>query len=66
MSFGDKVIDLFMPTKKENSQGTGEPTGSKTKPAGEDFIRVLAIADYPKRVYGNWLRFTSGRRGCSR
>ncbi len=23
--------------------------------SGENFIRVLAIADYPKRVYGNWL-----------
>ena len=83
MSFGDKVIDLFMPTKKESRQNS-EPTVNKQKPevedftklidrdslhslfpfsweqyptyvqSGENFIRVLAIADYPKRVYGNW------------
>jgi hypothetical protein len=23
--------------------------------SGENFMRVIAIADYPKRVYGNWL-----------
>ncbi|PRO94512.1 conjugal transfer protein, partial [Lactiplantibacillus pentosus] len=93
MSFGDKVIDLFMPTKKENSQSTGEPTGRKPQPAGEDFtklidrdslhslfpfsweqyptyvqsgenfIRVLAIADYPKRVYGNWLSELKRKKG---
>ena len=93
MSFGDKVIDLFMPTKKESHQGDSGQTGSKPKPevedftklidrdslhslfpfsweqyptyvqSGENFIRVLAIADYPKRVYGNWLSELKRKKG---
>ena len=93
MSFGDKVIDLFMPTKKEHNQGNSDQTGSKPKPevedftklidrdslhslfpfsweqyptyvqSGENFIRVLAIADYPKRVYGNWLSELKRKKG---
>ena len=93
MSFGDKVIDLFMPTKKEHNQGNSDQTVSKPKPevedftklidrdslrslfpfsweqyptyvqSGENFIRVLAIADYPKRVYGNWLSELKRKKG---
>ena len=93
MSFGDKVIDLFMPTKKESHQGDSGQTGSKPKPevedftklidrdslhslfpfsweqyptyvqSGENFVRVLAIADYPKRVYGNWLSELKRKKG---
>ena len=92
MSFGDKVIDLFMPTKKESQQNS-EPAVNKHKPevedftklidrdslhslfpfsweqyptyvqSGENFIRVLAIADYPKRVYGNWLSELKRKKG---
>ena len=92
MSFGDKVIDLFMPTKKESQQNS-EPAVNKQKPevedftklidrdnlhslfpfsweqyptyvqSGENFIRVLAIADYPKRVYGNWLSELKRKKG---
>ncbi|MGV3120813.1 VirB4 family type IV secretion system protein, partial [Lactiplantibacillus argentoratensis] len=92
MSFGDKVIDLFMPTKKESRQNS-EPAVNKQKPevedftklidrdslhslfpfsweqyptyvqSGENFIRVLAIADYPKRVYGNWLSELKRKKG---
>ena len=93
MSFGDKVIDWFMPTKKESNQGNSDQTSSKLKPeveditklidrdslhslfpfsweqyptyvqSGENFIRVLAIADYPKRVYGNWLSELKRKKG---
>lgn len=82
MGFGDKIIDLFMPTKKERQPSNHELAVSEPKPeiedftklidrdslhslfpfsweqyptyvqSGENFIRVLAIADYPKRVYG--------------
>lgn len=31
--------------------------------SGENFIRVLAIADYPKRVYGNWLSELKRKKG---
>ncbi len=95
MSFGDKVIDLFMPTKKESHQGDSDQTGSKPKAevedftmlidrdslhslfpfsweqyptyvqSGENFIRVLAIADYPKRVYGNWLSELKRKKASS-
>lgn len=94
MSFGDKVIDLFMPTKKESRQNS-EPAVNKQKPevedftklidrdslhslfpfsweqyptyvqSGENFIRVLAIADYPKRVYGNWLSELKRKKALS-
>ena len=37
MSFGDKVIDLFMPTKKESHQGDSGLSGSKPKPEVDDF-----------------------------
>ncbi|WP_404799046.1 VirB4 family type IV secretion system protein [Apilactobacillus quenuiae] len=31
--------------------------------SGENFIRVIAIADYPKRVYGNWLSELKRKKG---
>ena len=40
MSFGDKVIDLFMPTKKESRQNS-EPTVNKQKPEVEDFTKLI-------------------------
>ncbi len=39
MSFGDKVIDLFMPTKKESRQNS-EPTVIN-KNGGEDFTKLI-------------------------
>ena len=41
MSFGDKVIDLFMPTKKEHNQGNSGQTGSNPKPEVEDFTKLI-------------------------
>ncbi|RND41253.1 conjugal transfer ATP-binding protein TraC [Lacticaseibacillus paracasei] len=32
--------------------------------SGENFIRVLAVADYPKRVYGNWLSELKRKKGA--
>lgn len=93
MGFGDKIIDLFMPTKKERQPSNHELAVSEPKPeiedftklidrdslhslfpfsweqyptyvqSGENFIRVLAIADYPKRVYGNWLSELKRKKG---
>ena len=40
MSFGDKVIDLFMPTKKESQQNS-EPAVNKQKPEVEDFTKLI-------------------------
>lgn len=31
--------------------------------SGENFMRVLAIVDYPKRVYGNWLSELKRKKG---
>lgn len=31
--------------------------------SGENFVRVLVIADYPKRVYGNWLSELKRKKG---
>lgn len=31
--------------------------------SGENFMRVIAIADYPKRVYGNWLSELKRKKG---
>ena len=93
MGFGDKIIDLFMSTKKERQPSNNELAVSEPKPeiedftklidrdslhslfpvsweqyptyvqSGENFIRVLAIADYPKRVYGNWLSELKRKKG---
>ena len=30
---------------------------------GENYVRVLAVADYPKRVYGNWLSELRRKKG---
>ncbi len=32
--------------------------------SGENFMRVIAIADYPKRVYGNWLSELKRKKGA--
>lgn len=31
--------------------------------SGENYVRVLAVADYPKRVYGNWLSELRRKKG---
>lgn len=31
--------------------------------SGENFMRIIAIADYPKRVYGNWLSELKRKKG---
>ena len=62
MSFGDKVIDLFMPTKKESRQNS-EPAVNKQKPEVEDFTkRLIAIACiHYSRLAGNSTPPTSSR-----
>ena len=40
MNFGDKVIDLFMPTKKESQQNS-EPAVNKQKQEVEDFTKLI-------------------------
>lgn len=32
--------------------------------SGENFMRVIAIVDYPKRVYGNWLSELKRKKGA--
>ena len=34
--------------------------------SGENFIRVIAVTDYPKRVYGNWLSELKRKKGTDR
>ncbi|KRM07537.1 trsE protein [Liquorilactobacillus ghanensis DSM 18630] len=31
--------------------------------SGENFVRIIAIADYPKKVYGNWLSELKRKKG---
>ena len=32
--------------------------------SGENYMRVIAVADYPKRVYGNWLSELKRKKGA--
>ena len=61
MSFGDKVIDLFMPTKKESRQNS-EPTVNKQKPEVEDFTKLIdRDSIHYSRLAGNSTPPTSSR-----
>ena len=41
MGFGDKIIDLFMPTKKERQPSNHELAVSEPKPEIEDFTKLI-------------------------
>nr|WP_160215052.1 DUF87 domain-containing protein [Pediococcus pentosaceus] len=94
MSFGDNLINLFMPPAKGKTEKKEEevidprnmdkdnfmdlidrdslhslfPFSWEQYPtyvqSGENFMRVIAIADYPKRVYGNWLSELKRKKGA--
>ncbi|WP_349521974.1 VirB4 family type IV secretion system protein [Leuconostoc citreum] len=96
MSFGDNLINLFMPPAKGKAEKKEEdvevidprnmdkdnfmnlidrdslhslfPFSWEQYPtyvqSGENFMRVIAIADYPKRVYGNWLSELKRKKGA--
>nr|ARW71200.1 conjugal transfer protein [uncultured bacterium] len=96
MSFGDNLINLFMPPakgkaeKKEQDVEVIDPRNMDKDnfmdlidrdslhslfpfsweqyptyvQSGENFMRVIAIADYPKRVYGNWLSELKRKKGA--
>lgn len=94
MSFGDNLINLFMPPTKGKTEKKEEevidprnmdrdnfmdlidrdslhslfPFSWEQYPtyvqSGENFMRVIAIADYPKRVYGNWLSELKRKKGA--
>ncbi|QHM59320.1 VirB4 family type IV secretion system protein [Leuconostoc mesenteroides] len=95
MSFGDNLINLFMPPAKGKAEKKEDvevidprnidkdnfmnlidrdslhslfPFSWEQYPtyvqSGENFMRVIAIADYPKRVYGNWLSELKRKKGA--
>ncbi|VDG25050.1 protein TrsE (plasmid) [Lactobacillus casei str. Zhang] [Lactiplantibacillus mudanjiangensis] len=94
MSFGEHLINLFMPPAKGKTEKKEEevidprnmdrdnfmdlidrdslhslfPFSWEQYPtyvqSGENFMRVIAIADYPKRVYGNWLSELKRKKGA--